>query len=202
MTKIPNNVMKPPPGYEYVTVEKNIPIVQIKRTTDIAAGDKLTSQDDIKKRIDYLEKKLKMSPEERKAFEEFKSKQANEQEETKQRKAAGGGAAGLHGSSTQAGGSGQGRKACLGDRRGEAENGRTCSAAGRRPEGTGVCNPRYHRRFAEGGRRGEHMLRGSLCGSHETPRGEDGGVREATAGGRSRARSSSGGAPASRRRRR
>ena len=49
MTKIPNNVIKPPPGYEYVTVEKNIPIVQIKRTTE---------QDDIKKRIDYLESKI------------------------------------------------------------------------------------------------------------------------------------------------
>ena len=49
MTKIPNNVIKPPPGYEYVTVEKKIPIVQIKRTTE---------QDDIKKRIDYLESKI------------------------------------------------------------------------------------------------------------------------------------------------
>ena len=49
MTKIPNNVIKPPKGYEYVTVEKNIPIVQIKRTTE---------QDDIKKRIDYLESKI------------------------------------------------------------------------------------------------------------------------------------------------
>ena len=58
MTKIPNNVIRPPKGYEYVTVEKNIPIVQIKRTTDITAGDKLTSQDDIKKRIDYLESKI------------------------------------------------------------------------------------------------------------------------------------------------
>ena len=49
MTKIPNNVIRPPKGYEYVTVEKNIPIVQIKRTTE---------QDDIKKRIDYLESKI------------------------------------------------------------------------------------------------------------------------------------------------
>ena len=49
MTKIPNNVIKPPPGYEYVTVEKRMPIVQIKRTTE---------QDDIKKRIDYLESKI------------------------------------------------------------------------------------------------------------------------------------------------
>ena len=58
MTKIPNNVIRPPKGYEYVTVEKKIPIVQIKRITDIANGDKLTSQDDIKKRIDYLESKI------------------------------------------------------------------------------------------------------------------------------------------------
>ena len=49
MTKIPNNVIRPPKGYEYVTVEKKIPIVQIKRTTE---------QDDIKKRIDYLESKI------------------------------------------------------------------------------------------------------------------------------------------------
>ena len=49
MTKIPNNVIRPPKGYEYVTVQKNIPIVQIKRTTE---------QDDIKKRIDYLESKI------------------------------------------------------------------------------------------------------------------------------------------------
>ena len=30
-TKIPNNVMKPPKGFEYVTEQKKIPIVQIKR---------------------------------------------------------------------------------------------------------------------------------------------------------------------------
>ena len=49
MTKIPNNVIKPPKGYEYVTVNKKMPIVQIKRTTE---------QDDTKQRIDYLESKI------------------------------------------------------------------------------------------------------------------------------------------------
>ena len=44
MTKIPNNVIKPPPGYEYVQ-QRSMPIVQPK-------------QDDIKKRIDYLESKI------------------------------------------------------------------------------------------------------------------------------------------------
>ena len=49
MTKIPNNVIRPPKGYEYVTVNKKMPIVQIKRTTE---------QDDTKQRIDYLESKI------------------------------------------------------------------------------------------------------------------------------------------------
>ena len=49
MTRIPNNVIKPPKGYEYVTVNKKMPIVQIKRTTQPY---------DIKIRINYLESKL------------------------------------------------------------------------------------------------------------------------------------------------
>jgi hypothetical protein len=30
MTRIPNNVIRPPKGYEYVTVNKKMPIVQSK----------------------------------------------------------------------------------------------------------------------------------------------------------------------------
>ena len=44
MTKIPNNVIKPPPGYEYVQ-QRSMPIVQPK-------------QDDTKQRIEYLESKM------------------------------------------------------------------------------------------------------------------------------------------------
>ena len=44
MTKIPNNVIKPPPGFEYVQ-DRSMPIVQPK-------------EDNIKKRIDYLESKI------------------------------------------------------------------------------------------------------------------------------------------------
>ena len=49
MTKIPNNVIRPPKGYEYVTVEKN---------NTYCSNQKTTEQDDIKKRIDYLESKI------------------------------------------------------------------------------------------------------------------------------------------------
>ena len=48
MTRIPNNVIKPPKGYEYVQ-RRSVPIVQIKRTTQ---------PDDTKVRINYLESKL------------------------------------------------------------------------------------------------------------------------------------------------
>ena len=44
MTKIPNNVIKPPPGYEYVQ-QRSVAIAQPK-------------DDGIKKRIDYLESKI------------------------------------------------------------------------------------------------------------------------------------------------
>ena len=48
MTRIPNNVIKPPKGYEYVQ-RRSVPIVQIERTTQ---------PDDTKVRINYLESKL------------------------------------------------------------------------------------------------------------------------------------------------
>ena len=51
MTKIPNNVIKPPPGYEYVTTPSNTSIHRLKL-------NRVNEQDDIKKRID-AEKKLK-----------------------------------------------------------------------------------------------------------------------------------------------
>ena len=44
MTKIPNNVIKPPPGFEYVQ-QRSVAIAQPK-------------DDGIKKRIDYLESKI------------------------------------------------------------------------------------------------------------------------------------------------
>ena len=51
MTKIPNNVIKPPPGYEYVSRDK---------VTEICGSSHIVQpkQDDIKKRIDYLESKI------------------------------------------------------------------------------------------------------------------------------------------------
>ena len=52
MTRIPNNVIKPPKGYEYVTNTSNLTtrhILKIKRTTQ---------PDDTKIRISYLESKL------------------------------------------------------------------------------------------------------------------------------------------------
>ena len=48
MTKIPNNVIKPPPGFEYVTVEKN----------HTNSCNKKPIKDDTKKRIEYLESKM------------------------------------------------------------------------------------------------------------------------------------------------
>ena len=51
MTKIPNNVIKPPPGYEYVTTPSNTSIHRLKL-------NRVNEQDDIKKRIDYLESKI------------------------------------------------------------------------------------------------------------------------------------------------
>lgn len=52
MTRIPNNVIKPPKGYEYVTNTSNLTtrhVLKIKRTTQ---------PDDTKIRINYLESKL------------------------------------------------------------------------------------------------------------------------------------------------
>ena len=54
MTKIPNNVIKPPPGYEYVIPSNNQPTI----TTSPGVQLKQMEQDDIKKRIDYLESKI------------------------------------------------------------------------------------------------------------------------------------------------
>ena len=46
MTKIPNNVIKPPPGYEYVQ-QRSVPLVQPKPI-----------KDDTRERIEYLESKM------------------------------------------------------------------------------------------------------------------------------------------------
>ena len=46
MTKIPNNVIKPPPGFEYVQ-QRSVPIIQPKPI-----------KDDTKERIEYLESKM------------------------------------------------------------------------------------------------------------------------------------------------
>ena len=46
MTKIPNNVIKPPPGFEYVQ-QRSVPIMQPKPI-----------KDDTKERIEYLESKM------------------------------------------------------------------------------------------------------------------------------------------------
>ena len=44
MTKIPNNVIKPPPGYEYVQ-QRSVPLIQPKLI-----------KDDTRERIEYLDK--------------------------------------------------------------------------------------------------------------------------------------------------
>ena len=46
MTKIPNNVIKPPPGYEYVQ-QRSVPLIQPKPI-----------KDDTRERIEYLESKM------------------------------------------------------------------------------------------------------------------------------------------------
>ena len=46
MTKIPNNVIKPPPGFEYVQ-QRSVPIMQSKPI-----------KDDTKERIEYLESNM------------------------------------------------------------------------------------------------------------------------------------------------
>ena len=46
MTKIPNNVIKPPPGYEYVQ-QRSVPLIQPKPI-----------KDNTKERIEYLESKM------------------------------------------------------------------------------------------------------------------------------------------------
>ena len=55
MTKIPNNVIKPPPGYEYVIPSNSQPTIT---TSPGVQLNKITEQDETKKRIEYLESKM------------------------------------------------------------------------------------------------------------------------------------------------
>ena len=51
MTKIPNNVIRPPKGYEYVTTPSSTSVHRLKL-------NRTTQPDDTKIRINYLESKL------------------------------------------------------------------------------------------------------------------------------------------------
>jgi len=54
MTKIPNNVIKPPPGYMYV----NEKVEKIQKYVGTIQGKKYLFENDTKKRIEYLESKM------------------------------------------------------------------------------------------------------------------------------------------------